>query len=263
MFGEMWFFDHWSSGRYTHDLRRASQVKELRVFSSRSITAMKKSNSLTCTVASPLVCTSSLAVITVVGFLDILMVSNSAELRFADHMHTSSGIYHKLSFLQLFCWCSWQYPFFRGRIECSFVVFFELVNVFGKIPCLASGASLLSFSLFIGPVLKFHSVGTSLIRNFDLYFLSNGPFISPDTCLTQRRLCDSYSSNWSQNFLHRVSPRLFWNSCHSESCETQNQVRCSFRNNDSILVVAFSSFVGMVPLFGLFIWLLINLVARE
>ena len=49
--------------------------------SARSITITKRSNSLTYTVASSLVCTSPLAVITVVGLLDVLMVSNSAELR--------------------------------------------------------------------------------------------------------------------------------------------------------------------------------------
>ena len=74
-------FDHWSSGKCTHDPRRASRVKELRVFLQRSITVTKKSNSLTYTVAPSLVCTSPLAVITVVGFFDVLMVSNSAELR--------------------------------------------------------------------------------------------------------------------------------------------------------------------------------------
>ena len=41
----------------------------------------KKSNSLTFSVASSLVCTSPLAVTTVVGFFDTLTVSNSAELR--------------------------------------------------------------------------------------------------------------------------------------------------------------------------------------
>ena len=39
----------------------------------------------------------------------------------------------------------------------------------GKVPCLASGTSLLSFSLLMGPVVKFHGVGTSLMRIFDLY----------------------------------------------------------------------------------------------
>ena len=48
------------------------------------------------------------------------------------------------------------YPFLRGKIECSLVFFFELVYVFGKFPCLASGASLLSFSPFLRSVLKFH-----------------------------------------------------------------------------------------------------------
>ena len=32
MLGEMWVFDHWSSGKYTHDPRRASREKELLLF---------------------------------------------------------------------------------------------------------------------------------------------------------------------------------------------------------------------------------------
>ena len=89
---EMWFFDRWSSGKKTHDPRRASRVERTAGVSSRSITVTNKSNSLTFSAASSLVCTSPLAVITVAGFLDVLMVSNSAELRslVADHMHTSS-----------------------------------------------------------------------------------------------------------------------------------------------------------------------------
>ena len=62
---------------------------------------------------------------------------------------------------------------------------FELVNLSGKIPCLAVRASLLSFSLFLRSVLKFYSVGTSL-RNFDLYFSKRWSFIFSDTCLTWR-----------------------------------------------------------------------------
>ena len=37
--------DRWSSGRYTHDLRRASQQKDLREFSLRNITVNNRSNS--------------------------------------------------------------------------------------------------------------------------------------------------------------------------------------------------------------------------
>ena len=162
--------------------------------------------------ASSLVCTSPLAVITVVGFLDILMVSkNSAELRsflltmciLAPESTTnslSSG-----SFVD----AAGEYPFFSGREECCLVFFFELVYVFGEVPCLASGASLFSVSLFLGPVLNFHGVGTSQMRIFDLYFSKRWSFLFPHTCLTERRLSESFSSNRSQDFLHRVSPGLF------------------------------------------------------
>ena len=72
-----------------------------------------------------------------------------------DHMHTRSWINYKLSFFRLSCWRSREYPFLRGKIECSLVFFFELVHVLGKIPRLTSGTSLLSCSLFVGPTLKF------------------------------------------------------------------------------------------------------------
>ena len=98
------------------------------------------------------------------------------------------------AFLRLFCWRSREYPFFRGRVECSLVFFFKLVYVFGMVRCLASGASLLSVNLFLGPVLKFRSVGTSLMRIFDLYFSQRWSFLFLDTCLTLRRLSESLSS---------------------------------------------------------------------
>ena len=107
--------------------------------SSRSITLTNKSNCLTSSVASSLVCKSPLAVITVVGLLDVLMVSNSAELRsflmticiLAPDSTTnslSSG-----SFVD----AAGKYPFLRGKAECSLVFFFDLVNVFwqGSKPC--------------------------------------------------------------------------------------------------------------------------------
>ena len=33
---------------------------------------------------------------------------------------------------RLFCWCSRQCPFFRGRVKCIFIFFFELVNVLAR-----------------------------------------------------------------------------------------------------------------------------------
>ena len=67
----------WVYPWFSHSFPRERTAR----ISSRSITVTNKSNSLTYTLASPLVCTLPLAVITVVGLLDILMVSNSAELR--------------------------------------------------------------------------------------------------------------------------------------------------------------------------------------
>ena len=55
---------------------------------------------------------------------------------------------------------------------------------------------------------KFHSEGTSLTRNFDIYFSQRWSFLFPDTRMTWRRLSESYPLNWFQDFLHRVSPRL-------------------------------------------------------
>ena len=180
----------------------------------RSINVTNKSNSLTKTVASSLVCTSPLAVITVVVFL-----------------------------LQLFCWRSREYPFLLGKVQCSLVFFFELEFVFSKIPSLASGTSLLSFSLFMGPVLKFHSVGTSLMRNFDIYFPNVGPFFS--------RILAWRSVDWVTRIL-RIGPKTFcigfhrdflpWETSASESLWYTTQLWYTFYNGHSILVIAFSSF---------------------
>ena len=101
----------------------------------------------------------------------------------ADHMHTRSWIHHKLSALRLFCWRSREYPFLFGKVAAlSFSL--NLYMFLARFRSLASGTSLLSFSLFMGPVLKFHSVRTSLMRNFDTYFSRRWAILFPDTCMT-------------------------------------------------------------------------------
>ena len=158
-----WYVYPWSSQSFPKE-------STARV-SSRSITLTNKSNCLKYTVASSLVCTSPLAVITVVGLLDVLMVSNSAEWRsfllticiLAPEGNTNSP------FLRLSCWRSREYPFFQGRLECNLIFLFEPAYVFGT--------SLFSFSLFMGLVLKFHCV-------FDLYFSKRWSFLFLDPCLT-------------------------------------------------------------------------------
>ena len=120
-------------------------------------------------------------------------------------------------------------------MQCTLVFFFELVNVFGKIPCLAAGTSLLSFSLFMGPILEFYSVRTSLMSRFDLYFSKRSRFPVPDTRVTWRGLKD---------FLHRVSTKLF----RSLRNECIRVLRCTtrlwyaFHNSHSAFVFTFSSF---------------------
>ena len=119
---------------------------------SRSITVTNKSNSLTFVVASSLVCTSPLAVITVVGLLDVIMVSNSAELR--SRLLTRCILVPESTTNSL---SSVSFVEASGSTHSSEGVWNgALYKVFGKIPCLALGASLLSVSFFLRSVLKFH-----------------------------------------------------------------------------------------------------------
>ena len=56
------------------------------------------------------------------------------------------------------------------------------------------------FSVFLISVLKFHGVGTALMRKFALFFFQHGPFAFSDVSMTLRSFCESYSSDWSQDF---------------------------------------------------------------
>ena len=64
-----------------------------------------------------------LAVITVVGLHDVLMVSNSAELR---SFQLTICILAPESTTNSLSSCSGEYPFLRGKVECSLVFFLEL-----------------------------------------------------------------------------------------------------------------------------------------
>ena len=79
------------------------------------------------------------------------------------------------------------------------------------------------------------------------------------------RQCESYSSDRSQAFSHRVSPRLFYSlgSQCFRVLRDATQLWYNFHNSHSILVVAFSSFMGIVAFLWLFIRLFINLVKRK
>ena len=158
--------------------------KVLRELLQEAYTLTSKSTCLTCNVASSLVCTSPLAVITVVELLDVLLLSNSAKLK--SRLPTICILALESTRNSLFSdsFCAGSSHFSAGEQNVALLFFFELVYVFGKIPNLALGTSFLSFSLFMGPVNKFHGVGTLLMLRFDLYFSKRWSFLSQDTRMT-------------------------------------------------------------------------------
>ena len=160
-----------------------------------------------------------------------------------DHMHTRTGINYKLSLSRLSWWGTWENQLLCRWEECSPVVLFELVYIVGKIPSLALGTSLLSSSLFVGPILEFWSVVTSLTR-IDFCFSQRWSFLFPDTRLTLRELSESNFSNCVQDFLHRVSPKLFCslrNECIRVLSYT-TPLWYAFRDSHNAFVFTFSSF---------------------
>ena len=138
-------------------------------------------------------------------------------------MHTSSGIHHKLSFLRLFCWRSREYPFFRGRVECSFVFLFELVHVFGKIPSLASGRSLLSVTASSWDLSSnFIAYGLRWWGTLTFIFPYDGPFFSRILAWRGVNLVNRTLWVGSKTFCIGF-PRDFppWEMSASETCATQ------------------------------------------
>ena len=88
VFNEMWFFDHWSIRKNTRFHRKAFRAIILLACFSRTFIVKNIPNSLTHTLASSCVCTSPLAVMTIVGLHDFVKVSIWASLKsfFADHV---------------------------------------------------------------------------------------------------------------------------------------------------------------------------------
>ena len=184
----MWVFDHWFKGKKTRGSSQSFPNERTARVSSRSIAVTNKSNSLTYTVAS--------------SFCQHLAVGCHHRRRIlryphgfqfgrvkdfpADHMHACllRNPPQTLFPPGFIVDAARQNPLIERRKECSFVHFFELVHIFGKSPRVSAGASFLS-SFSWRSVLKFHSVGTSLMRNFDMYFVQRWTFIFSDVCLTQ------------------------------------------------------------------------------
>ena len=93
-------------------------------------------------------------------------------------MHTSSGIHHKLSFLWFIVDAASKIDSSVGEKNIAFPFSLSFKIFLFKSPRVSAGASLLSISLLLRSVLKFHSLGTALMRNFDMIFPSDGPLLS-------------------------------------------------------------------------------------
>ena len=83
-------------------------------------------------------------------------------------MHACAGIYNKFSFLRFHYGSRWETPFVGKSEKGSFVLLFELSEILDQSPLVSAGTSLMSFNLLLRPVVKFYSVRTPLMRNFDL-----------------------------------------------------------------------------------------------
>ena len=129
---EMWFLTVDSLIRISDFHRKAFQATIL-LACYRVLSLSRIFHSLTYTVASSCVCTSPLAVMTIVRLHDFVKVSISASFKslFADHMHRRSGVHNKFSFLKFKSWCR-QTQIFRRWEECSLSCSFNLAPIFRK-----------------------------------------------------------------------------------------------------------------------------------
>ena len=138
------------------------------------------SNSLTNTVASSCICTSPLAVMTVVGLHDFVKVSISAEFK---------------SFLLIICIDAPK----STTISLSSGLRFDAGrHTFGQLPRCFAGTLLLPLCLFLRPILKFWSVGAALMR-FTWANISERRILVSNLSVTRNSFREFHTLDW---FLH-------------------------------------------------------------
>ena len=208
---------------------------------------------MTYTVASSLVRTSPLAVITVVGLLDGLMVSSSAEFKSfcTAHMHTRSWINHKLSFLRHLCFRNPEDSFFR-RVERTLVFFLVFVCFWqGSMPCIGHIAAVVQSLQRTCPQISqrrdfadeefWHFFFSTMVLFFSrILAWRSVDFVNRTLWIEFQTFCIGF-------LRHSCVP---WEA----SWDTQPICDSLFHNSHSILVIAFSSF-REAALFRLSIWL--------
>ena len=85
------------------------------------------------------------------------------QVLFADHMHRRSEVHNKFSFLKCKSGCR-QAPIFRRWEEWCFIFLLYFWYTLVQLPRCFAGTLFLPLCLFLRPILKFWSIGVTLMR---------------------------------------------------------------------------------------------------
>ena len=117
------------------------------------------------------------------------------QVLFADHVHRRSGVDNKFSFLRvkiLMAQAGTNFPKVRRML---FYVSPLIFGYFGQPPRCFTGTSLLPFRLFLRPILKFWSIGVTLMRITWANHSKRWILISK-VSMTYDGFCEFYTSDW-------------------------------------------------------------------
>ena len=133
---------------------------------------------------------------TVVGLLDVVKVSNSAD---ADHVHRRSGVHNKSSFLMFKSWWCRQAPIFRRWEECCFDASPSILWYFWP-----------TSTLLHGPIaLAIPSLPETDPKNLEHWGYAHevhlGKSFQADSCLEMLAWRTTALVNWT----HRIGFRMF------------------------------------------------------
>ena len=148
-----------------HVHRKAFPAIELLAYP-RGVSSSRIYPPLTQTAASSFVCTSPLAVITVIGLLDVVTVSHSAEFKtflLIMCIDAPESTTNSLS-SRLTVGGEGRHQFSEGEKNVVFLFLLQFQETSCHFPCCFTGISLLPFCLFLRPILKFWSIGVTLMR---------------------------------------------------------------------------------------------------
>ena len=156
-----------SCGDDVGDLRRAFQATRLQAYPWGFVSSrINQGGGRTLSLPRSFALLQWLWLIPVVVFLKLKQcpVPLNSDLSCSACAYWCSGIYHKCSFLGFRRrWCCY-WPMFWRRIECGFVLWLELVEIFRQLPCISAGATLLLQRFFPRSALQFRSRGATLMR---------------------------------------------------------------------------------------------------